>query len=423
LFEGWAGPISGAAGVEYRTTAAEGDSDPLSKIPGIFSQTTHIPLPKIEQEVTEGYAEFGVPLLKDLPFAKSLDFDGAVRRTRYSLSGSATTWKTGLVYQLNDEYMLRVTRSHDIRAPVAGELNPNRTTIDVSLTDPKLNTQYFVSTLNGGDPKLELENADTFTAGAVLQPSWIPGLKLSFDYYDIKVKDAIDIPTSAVAMTICRSGTDPTICTIGVDRTGTPDRVVTILTTYRNINQLNAVGKEFVANYSKDLSEISDKLSGNLNTTFNASIVNTLSTELPNGTKREFSNFTGNTGGAANTNGIPKWRGDAIITYSQTSYSLTAHVSYIPEALQNPDWIGPDQPGYSVNLPNSVNDNNVSSRTYLDLSGRMKVWGGEDHRIELFGGVNNVFDTDPPPELVYTGNGLYYSPLGRNYKVGLRANW
>ncbi len=428
LLQGWAGPISAAAGAEYRITSAEGDADPLSKTPGVFSQTANTPLPKIEQKVTEGYVEFGVPLLKDLPFVKSLDFDGAARRTNYSISGAATTWKLGLEHEINDEYMLRVTRSHDIRAPVAAELNPNRNTLDVQLTDPGVPgqvsaSQYFISTLNGGDPNLKLEQADTFTAGVVVQPHWFPGLKLSFDYYDIKVEDAIDLPSSAVALAICRAGTDPGICTIGVDRTGTPNRVVTLVTTYRNINELNAVGKEFVANYSKDLSEISDKLSGTISTTFNASIINTLSTVLPNGTVREYSNFLGNTQGSANTNGVPRWRGDAIITYSQPSYSLTAHVSYIPDGIQNPDWIGPSQPGYSVNLPNSVNDNTVSSRTYLDLSGRVKVYGKEDHKIELFGGVNNVFDTDPPEQLVYNGNPLYYSPLGRNYKVGLRANW
>jgi outer membrane receptor protein involved in Fe transport len=91
-------------------------------------------------------------------------------------------------------------------------------------------------------------------------------------------------------------------------------------------------------------------------------------------------------------------------------------VAHIPKALQNPDWIGAEQDGYSPYLPNSVTYNHVSARTYLDLSARFNLLGPEDKRLEVFGGVNNVFDTDPPPELRLNGNGLYFSPVGRNYK-------
>jgi outer membrane receptor protein involved in Fe transport len=164
-------------------------------------------------------------------------------------------------------------------------------------------------------------------------------------------------------------------------------------------------------------------MSGNVNVSLNASYVDTLSTELPNGTKKELSNFTGNSGGVTNILGVPRWRTDAVITYSQPRYSLTAHVAHIPEALQNPDWIGAEQDGYSPYLPNSVTYNHVSSRTYLDLGARVWLSRQEGNRLEVFGGVNNVFDIDPPPELRLNGNGLYFPPVGRNYKIGLRAKF
>ena len=422
LFQGWAGPISAAAGVEYRSSASEGDNDANSKA-GLFSQVAWTYLPPTTQKVTEGYVEASVPILHDSPLGKALDVDGAVRRTHYSLSGNATTWKVGAVYRPDEQYMLRVTRSRDIRAPSPLELNPNKSTTTLSLADPKYGVQYLMPTFSGGNPDLKLETADTFTAGAVLQPDWFRNFKLSVDYYDISVDGAIDIPAANLAISICRSGTNPAICTLGADANGNPDRILALFATYQNINKLHTRGYELVANYALDLAKVAQWMSGDVNISLNGSYVDTLSTLLPNGTKKELSNFTGNSGGVTNILGVPRWRADAVITYSQPAYSLTAHLSHIPKALQNPDWIGAEQDGYSPYLPNSVTYNHVSARTYLDLSARVKLSRQEDRQLELFGGVNNVFDADPPPELRLNGNGLYFPPVGRNYKIGIRAQF
>jgi outer membrane receptor protein involved in Fe transport len=422
LINGWAGPISAAAGVEYRTSASEGDNDQNSKL-GLFSQIAWTFLPATTQKVTEGYVEVNVPVFKDWVLGKSLELDGAVRRTHYSLSGSATTWKGGAVYRVNDEYMFRVTRSRDIRAPSPLELNPNRSVTTLSLADPKYGVQYLMPSFNGGNPNLKLESADTFTAGVVLQPAWFPKFSLSVDYYDIKVRGAIDIPSVNLAISLCRAGGNPGICTLGTDNNGNPDRILALFATYQNINQLHTEGFEFVSHYALDLADVWSSVGGNLDFMLNGSIVKTLSTTLADGTKKELSNWTGNSGGVANTAGVPRWRADAVITYSQPTFSVTAHVSHIPKALQNPDWIGPEQAGYSPYLPNSVNDNSVSARTYLDLSARAKVFGGENSNFEVFGSVNNVFDTDPPSQLRLNGNGLYFNPIGRSYKMGIRAKW
>ncbi|PMY59456.1 hypothetical protein C1Y32_32085, partial [Pseudomonas sp. FW126-L8] len=45
--------------------------------------------------------------------------------------------------------------------------------------------------LTGGNPKLNPETSDTYSFGAIVQPSFVPGLILSVDYFDIKVKDFI----------------------------------------------------------------------------------------------------------------------------------------------------------------------------------------------------------------------------------------
>src|SRR3546814_7398981 len=83
-----------------------------------------------------------------------------------------TLWKVGGAYRPNDEYMLRITRSRDIRAPSPAELNPNRSVLSGQVTDPKLNERYFVTNYSGGNPGLKLDTADTLTVGAVFQPDW-----------------------------------------------------------------------------------------------------------------------------------------------------------------------------------------------------------------------------------------------------------
>src|SRR3546814_9599934 len=49
-----------------------------------------------EYTVNEAFVETVFPLLKDVPGADTLDFNGAVRYTDYSESGEVTTWKAGL---------------------------------------------------------------------------------------------------------------------------------------------------------------------------------------------------------------------------------------------------------------------------------------------------------------------------------------
>ena len=54
-----------------------------------------------------------------------------------------------------------------------------------------------------GTPFLDEETAKTWTAGVVLRPSFIPGLVATFDWYDIKITDAIASQSPAQIMSLC----------------------------------------------------------------------------------------------------------------------------------------------------------------------------------------------------------------------------
>ncbi|MFD2499564.1 TonB-dependent receptor [Rhizorhabdus histidinilytica] len=156
--------------------------------------------------VREGYFEAVVPLLADLPFAKRVEFDGAVRYTDYSTSGSIATWKAGLSWEIDDQLRLRGTISRDIRAPNLNELFLASASLNFAIVDPVTGTSYSVRRVTAGNRNLGPERALTKSAGIVYRPNWFPGFSASVDVYDIKIDDAIFTPDGQVVLDQCQAG-------------------------------------------------------------------------------------------------------------------------------------------------------------------------------------------------------------------------
>jgi len=55
----------------------------------------------------------------------------------------------------------------------------------------------------GGNPNLRNETADSFTYGVVLRPRFVPGLSVSVDYVNIKIKDPITTQTATTIASGC----------------------------------------------------------------------------------------------------------------------------------------------------------------------------------------------------------------------------
>ncbi len=417
IWEGWAGPIGGAIGAEYREDSAEGSIDPLTAA-GVFAAPQVTALPKIDRNVKEAYIETSIPLLRDVPFAKNLTIDGSKRWTNYSTSGDASEWKAGLVYEPDDQVLLRLTQSSDIRAPTAAELNPNTIQTNLPLADPFVgNSQHIVATINGGNPNLNLEEAVTRTGGVVVKPHFIPGLRLSSDYYLIKVGQAIDALSASTIMTACFQ--QNLLCNL-ITFSGAPkaSQVSTVFANFQNLSTLRAEGVELVADYNFDA------LGGNFDLNVNGNYIMDLRSVGATGLITKLDGVTGNAGSLTNILGVPQYKIDAVATYSRDNWSLTAHGRYIPESILDPTKIGPDDARYNINLPNSVEENRVDSRFYLDLSGTIsptaKIFGA---KMQIYGAVNNVFDTEEPDQLRLFGNPLQYDPVGRAFRLGIRSNW
>ncbi len=227
-----------AAGVEHRRYAGSFNPDPLRQT-GESQDSFAAPVSS-SYDVSEAYAEVNVPLLA------SLNISGALRYSDYSTFGGKSTGRVGFRWQPIEDLVLRGTYSTGFRAPNIGELY-GLTQFGATLVDPcgptgspgpagpeyvagcaaqgvpntfeQANTQII--TFTGGNPNLKPETSKNYTLGAVYSPGWAEGqswsdrMDLEINYYNIKIKGAIQARDLQALLNACLStggGTDPKLC-------------------------------------------------------------------------------------------------------------------------------------------------------------------------------------------------------------------
>ena len=223
----WAtSPIGVSFGTEYRMESSDYQPDAASQggvSPGFgtTNPTTG------EYDVKELFGETIVPLVEDMPFAKSINLELGFRTSDYSTSGRVESYKAGGDWSPIEGLRFRSMFQRAVRAANIGELfNPVTSGTGDLRVDPCANgtaatpltgalaalciatgvpaaritggtvaqpTEGQVNSFFGGNPNVTPEEADTTTFGAVWQPDFAPDLSLTVDYYDIQVNNAISI--------------------------------------------------------------------------------------------------------------------------------------------------------------------------------------------------------------------------------------
>ncbi len=230
LFNGWAGPIKGAVGLEYRSqglnvrsstpddtfnsqglrlapygTYNSGNGGTVATNPtGSYPSSNLAYFKEVQspgggdESISEGDVELDAPVLKDLPFVELLSLNGAYRYTQYAAAGegshssfSANTWKIGAEWSVNDDVRFRMSESRDMRAPTLWDLYQQQEVSTSGITDLLTGVAGSANTVTGGNPNLKPEVSYNYTAGVVVTPSWIPNLTASVDYFHIKIDNAI----------------------------------------------------------------------------------------------------------------------------------------------------------------------------------------------------------------------------------------
>jgi iron complex outermembrane receptor protein len=98
-----------------------------------------------------------------------------------------------------DWLLLRGSYSTGFRAPSLVQSSTGSLTFSQELQDTRRfevtgapeDESSAIQILSGGNPNLDAEDSENFSAGFVFTPPVVPGLTLSLDYFHIKIEDAI----------------------------------------------------------------------------------------------------------------------------------------------------------------------------------------------------------------------------------------
>lgn len=415
IFDLPAGPVTAAAGAEYRYDSLKETSDPL-QVATYYSCCNYQPYAG-SNDVKEAYAEADVPILSDMAMAKSLGLNAAVRYADYKTSGGATTWKLGLTYEPVAGLRFRATRSRDIRAPSLYELyNVGGYSAIGSYTNPFTGVAARLPTQGSGNPNLKPEKADTVTAGFIYQPVDGPlaGARVSVDYYRIKVQDVIASVAATDIVQRCFQGISAYCSAIQFDNTAFG--ISKILVQPFNQAVLFTEGFDIEGGYHRSLAAFG--LPGEIEATVYANYLahsKTTDRPGPQGVTTDYAGYQ---------NASPKWVVTAFLNYRLDPLAVGLEARGFTSIGYSPSYIGPDQSGYDPSLKNSINENRFPGLIYWNLNGAYD-FTRDGRRFQLFANVDNLFDRAPPAYAIAAINlgGNPYDYVGRTYKVGLRFDF
>jgi iron complex outermembrane receptor protein len=432
-----AGPISFATGLEYRRYEGSYTPDPLNYVevsPGVF-ENHYNGVPSLPTEgdynVWEAYFEANVPII-DNGAGHKLDFSIAGRYSDYSTFGGEFTPKYGVRWQLAPEFVMRATYAEGFRAPSIGELYGSASRADLVIDDPCLigtdgsaptgnpancaalgvpggaaqsNAQISVAT--GGNPDLDPERANSFSTGFVWSPNfladrrWSDKIDLEVTYYRHTIEGAIQAIDAQTQLDLCVETLDPTYCD-GISRSsvGSINGFENKLT---NLGEIKTSGWDLNLGWywpETTLGKVKVLWQNTLVAEYHA--VGAAGQVQPQGVGRE-----------VNDSGIPEWSSNVILDWNRGPWSggwTMRHISKLREDCG-------DAVAFPICSDRPSGENTLKATTFNDVqAGYHFDWL---RGAEVIGGINNVFDKDPPICLSCSLNGYdastYDIPGGRFY--------
>jgi outer membrane receptor protein involved in Fe transport len=423
-FSSWAGPVSLALGVEHRKEAVDGVSSEEDMKGNLFVGNFR---PNVgEYSVTEGFAETVIPLAVNENWARSLDLNGAVRATDYSVSGYVTTWKLGFTWALIDDIRFRGTKSRDIRAPNLNDLFAAGTANTNGVRDPfngNAQTQYVGFAV--GNTNLKPEIADTTGIGVVLQPTFLDGFSASVDYYKIDIEGAIGTVSAQNIVDLCFAGKQQfcSAITRGVQN-GVPVITRILLQPFNFVTE-RASGLDMEASYRTPISAFVEDWDGNL--TIRALATHFISRYINNGI-----NPPNDAAGTNSGSGPPHWRYMAQISYDADPITFSLTARGLSAGSYNNTYIECTT-GCPVSTPDNrtISYNRIDGQTWFDMSLAYKFLSQDEDGtdVEAFLTIRNLMNSDPAvyargpsgsEHKAASYNVQLYDGVGRVFRAGVR---
>ena len=439
LFDLPGGPLAFSLGAEHRTEA--GFDHPDALINGGDTTGNARTATNGSYSVDEAYLELAIPVLADLPFAKLLDFSLASRYSDYSNFGNTVNSKFGFRWKPIDDLMVRGNWSEGFRAPSIAELftgqgdsfptfddvcatnlqgTPNDAIpagclVNGSTVGPNNQANAQIRITVGGNPELGPETSTSKTLGVVYSPSWVQGLDLTLDWWEIEIETAIVTQGAQAVVDGCyRSGVQANCDQIVRGPNG---GITDLLAIPQNIGTFSAEGFDFTVAYRMPETSFG-KFSFVWDTSY---LVNTYTDTNGDGSFSEdpVNGEAGNQIGEYFGTGANNWRirsnlqtrwemGDFGATWLVRYYSDQDEVCNVTAAQRNLLCSDPnrftnldgDDPGSEPDGNTRRAENHIPERFYSDVS----VYWKAPWNAKVTIGVNNLFDEDPPRSATAANN-------------------
>ena len=445
-FELPGGPVGMVFGLEYREEEsrfrADGFEAPQPDPLGILDSASRVfaidsPTDDVSGDfnVREAFVELSMPLLNDRPFVEDLTFDAAYRYSDYSTLGSTDSWNLRLTYAPIQDIRFRSTLSQTVRAPNINELfsplqpatarptdpcdaanidsgTPNRPAncaadgLPADFSDPL--TARF-SGFIGGNPDLQEETADTFTAGVVLEPRFVPGLSITVDWYDIEIDDAIDSIGVQQLVNACYDAAEfPNQFCEQFSRDRDPSSPTflgfqSFVSSELNFQSIVTQGIDYTVRYNFDLGDLTSGLDpyGNMTLGVTGNWVRKL---------ERFEDPVDDSivNDRLYENGQPRNALTAFARWRMDRVTVNWRANYWGRFLE-----------FSPRLDNDNIDNVENAWTGRMWRHDVSAAFMANDEIRIIGGVNNVFDQRP----ISTSRTYPVGIIGREYFLGLHARF
>lgn len=192
-----AGALSLAVGTEYREESYGSRTvEFTSALTPTLRQS-----PDETRNVLAYFAEARVPIFapeQNVPLLYRLDLSLAARHEDTSNGGADTTPKLGLTWSPFEGLTFRSAWGESFKSPTLTEtVAGSQAALVFTIADPSAaggTTTTLI--LQGTNPDLRSERAETWTAGFTLHPPTNEGLSLDFNWFRIDFKDRIATPTN-----------------------------------------------------------------------------------------------------------------------------------------------------------------------------------------------------------------------------------
>lgn len=446
LFQLPAGMVQVALGASYRDI--DFDFKPDSALqPGIvagFNQ--QLPITGYLDYV-DYFGEISVPVLSDLPFVKLLSFTGGYRTTDNNISGRDDTWKLTMDWSVNDSVRVRGGVQRAVRSPSIAELfapqvnnfptftnqDPCNTTGDIAaiyrngpngaqvralctaqsaVAGGTTYVQPFgqATGIVGGNPDLQPEKADSWTAGLVFQSPWdspaLSRLTVAVDYFSIELEDVIAAVAANTIVQRCfnRDNANPSYslsnswCQL-FERDPSNGGVINLKQLSQNQAFINTSGLDLTVNYGLPLGGAGD-LAFQWITTWTEKFESQTTAVDP---VYDFAGtISSTTGGSA-----PEWKSTLVTTWSLEAWQVQATARYIDSMVH----------ANTITGGSPLSNTGVTDTWYLDLSAKYNITDNFSIRAT----VNNVTDQEPRlynPNVQANTDPSLYDVLGRRFFVG-----